>query len=97
MYTIKGITDLAGVTALTLRYYDQLELLIPVRIGENGCRNYDDDNLLRLQQSIFAVTSIRGYNTAQQDYLVLKSEGRMVFSFQYFWITSIKAFGICSV
>ena len=53
MYTIKEIADLAGVTTRTLRYYDQLGLLIPVEIGENGYRYYDHDNLLRLQQVLY--------------------------------------------
>jgi len=53
MYTIKEIADLAGVTTRTLRYYDQLGLLIPAEIGENGYRNYDRGNLLNLQQVLF--------------------------------------------
>ncbi len=39
MYTIKVIADLAGVTTRTLRYYDQIGLLIPAEIGENGYRH----------------------------------------------------------
>ena len=53
MYTIKEIADLAGVTTRTLRYYDQLGLIIPAEIGENGYRYYDHENLLRLQQVLF--------------------------------------------
>lgn len=53
MYTIKEIADLAGVTTRTLRYYDQLGLLIPSEIGENGYRNYDHNCLLRLQQVLY--------------------------------------------
>ena len=53
MYTIKVIADLAGVTTRTLRYYDQLGLLIPAEIGENGYRYYDHDSLLRLQQVLY--------------------------------------------
>ena len=53
MYTIKELADLAGVTTRTLRYYDQLELLNPAEIGENGYRYYDRENLLRLQQILF--------------------------------------------
>ncbi len=53
MYTIKEIADLAGVTTRTLRYYDQLGLLIPAEIGENGYRYYDHDSLLRLQQVLY--------------------------------------------
>jgi DNA-binding transcriptional MerR regulator len=53
MYTIKKIADLAGVTTRTLRYYDQLGLLIPSEIGENGYRYYDHNCLLRLQQVLY--------------------------------------------
>jgi DNA-binding transcriptional MerR regulator len=53
MYTIKEIADLAGVTTRTLRYYDQLGLLTPAKIGENDYRYYDHDNLLKLQQVLF--------------------------------------------
>jgi DNA-binding transcriptional MerR regulator len=52
-YTIKAIADLAGVTTRTLRYYDQIGLLIPAEIGENGYRYYDQRNLMRLQQILF--------------------------------------------
>ena len=53
MYTIKELADLAGTTTRTLRYYDQLGLLEPARIGENGYRYYDRGNLLNLQQILF--------------------------------------------
>jgi DNA-binding transcriptional MerR regulator len=53
MYTIKELADMAGVTTRTLRYYDQLGLLVPAEIGQNGYRYYDHKNLLRLQQILF--------------------------------------------
>lgn len=53
MYTIKEMADLAGVSTRTLRYYDQLGLLEPAQVGENGYRYYDHANLLRLQQVLF--------------------------------------------
>lgn len=53
MYSIKELADLAGTSTRTLRYYDQLGLLIPARIGENGYRYYDRSNLLTLQQILF--------------------------------------------
>jgi DNA-binding transcriptional MerR regulator len=53
MYTIKEMADLAGLTTRTLRYYDQVGLLKPARIGENGYRYYDRENLLTLQQILF--------------------------------------------
>lgn len=53
MYSIKEIADLAGVTTRTLRYYDQLGLLNPAAVAENGYRLYDRESLLRLQQVLF--------------------------------------------
>lgn len=53
MYTIKELADLAGVTTRTLRYYDQVGILIPAKFGSNGYRYYDHDSLLRLQQILF--------------------------------------------
>lgn len=53
MYTIKEIAELAGVTTRTLRYYDQIGLLPPAKVGVNGYRHYDLDSLLRLQQILF--------------------------------------------
>jgi DNA-binding transcriptional MerR regulator len=52
-YTIKGIADLAGVTTRTIRYYDEIGLLNPANIGDNGYRYYDQGSLLRLQQILF--------------------------------------------
>jgi DNA-binding transcriptional MerR regulator len=53
MLTIKQISQLAHVTPRTLRYYDQIGLLPPEDIGENGYRYYSDVSLLKLQQILF--------------------------------------------
>lgn len=50
MFTIKQISRMAGITPRTLHYYDEIGLLIPERVGENGYRYYGDASLLRLQQ-----------------------------------------------
>ncbi len=50
MFTVKQLSDLAGVTPRTLHHYDQIGLLKPSRIGENGYRYYGEESLLRLQQ-----------------------------------------------
>ena len=39
-YGIKELSRLAGVSARTLRYYDQLGLLKPSRVNEAGYRYY---------------------------------------------------------
>jgi DNA-binding transcriptional MerR regulator len=48
--TINQLARLAGITRRTLHHYDQIGLLHPAEIGENGYRYYGDDALLRLQQ-----------------------------------------------
>jgi DNA-binding transcriptional MerR regulator len=53
MYTVKQLANSAGVSARTLRYYDQIGLLKPTTYGKNGYRYYDDVAALRLQQILF--------------------------------------------
>ncbi|MBZ0277992.1 MAG: MerR family transcriptional regulator [Anaerolineae bacterium] len=53
MYTVKQLSDLAGVSVRTLHYYDSIGLLKPSVIGTNSYRYYDDAALLRLQQILF--------------------------------------------
>lgn len=50
MLTVKQLSRLAGITPRTLHYYDEIGLLKPARVGENGYRYYGDESLLRLQQ-----------------------------------------------
>ena len=52
-YTIRELADLAGVSTRTLRWYDQIALLRPHRIAENGYRYYSRDEVNRLQQILF--------------------------------------------
>lgn len=53
MYTIKQLADLANVSRRTLRYYDQIDLLKPTAVADNGYRYYDKTAVLRLQQIRF--------------------------------------------
>ncbi len=48
--SIAEVAKISGVTARTLRHYDDIGLLPPARVGANGYRYYDDEQLLRLQQ-----------------------------------------------
>jgi DNA-binding transcriptional MerR regulator len=41
---------MSGVTARTLRHYDEIGLLRPAGVRDNGYRFYEEDELLRLQQ-----------------------------------------------
>ncbi|GAB4470890.1 MAG: transcriptional activator Mta [Anaerolineae bacterium] len=53
MYTVKQLSDLAGVTIRTLHYYDEIDLLRPSAVGKNGYRYYGEEALFRLQQILF--------------------------------------------
>lgn len=50
MFTVQELAKTAGITRRTLHYYDEIGLLKPSRIGDNGYRYYGEDALLRLQQ-----------------------------------------------
>lgn len=52
-YTVQQLATLAGVSTRTLHYYDEIGLLIPSRVKNNGYRYYEEDELLRLQQILF--------------------------------------------
>lgn len=49
-WSIQDIARLAGTTSRTLRHYDDVGLVKPSRIGDNGYRYYDADALVRLQR-----------------------------------------------
>lgn len=52
-YTINKLAKLAGVSTRTLRYYDEIGLLEPARVGSNGYRIYGTKEVDRLQQIMF--------------------------------------------
>ncbi|EOM75250.1 MerR family transcriptional regulator [Rhodococcus rhodnii] len=49
-WTIADVARMSGVTSRTLRHYDEIGLLTPARVGSNGYRYYEEEELLRLQQ-----------------------------------------------
>ena len=49
-WSIQEIAKIARTTSRTLRHYDDIGLLPPTRVGDNGYRYYDDDALVRLQR-----------------------------------------------
>lgn len=49
-WPIAEVARMSGVTARTLRHYDETGLLPPARIGSNGHRYYEEHQLLLLQQ-----------------------------------------------
>jgi DNA-binding transcriptional MerR regulator len=52
-YTVKQLSRLAGVSARTLHYYDEIGLLKPDAIRPNGYREYGDVAVQKLQQILF--------------------------------------------
>jgi len=52
-HTVKQLADLAGISVRTLHYYDQIGLLKPQRVNENGYREYGEKEILCLQQILF--------------------------------------------
>lgn len=52
-YTIKKLAEIAGVSARTLRYYDEIGLLKPCRVSSAGYRIYGEHEVDMLQQIMF--------------------------------------------
>lgn len=52
-YGIRELSALAGVSARTLRYYDEIGLLKPLRVNEAGYRFYGEAEVTLLQQILF--------------------------------------------
>ena len=52
-YTVKALAQIAGVSARTLRYYDQIGLLPPARVSTSGYRIYGQAQVDTLQQILF--------------------------------------------
>ncbi len=49
-WTIQEVAKSAGTTSRTLRHYDEIGLLKPTSVGDNGYRQYDSSALIRLQR-----------------------------------------------
>lgn len=52
-YTVSEVAKASGVSVRALHHYDEIGLLKPGHVGENGYRYYGRDELLRLQQVLF--------------------------------------------
>jgi DNA-binding transcriptional MerR regulator len=52
-YTVQRLAQIAGVSARTLRYYDEIGILKPARVNSSGYRIYGKDEVDRLQQILF--------------------------------------------
>ena len=53
MKTVKDVSEIAGVSIRTLRYYDDIGLLKPTELTEAGYRLYNDKALEKLQEIMF--------------------------------------------
>ena len=53
MKTVKDVSEIAGVSIRTLRYYDDIGLLKTMELTEAGYRLYDDKALEKLQEIMF--------------------------------------------
>lgn len=53
MKTVKEVSEIAGVSIRTLRYYDEIGLLKPTKYSDAGYRLYDKKALERLQLILF--------------------------------------------
>lgn len=56
MYSIQDLAKLAGISSRTLRYYDQIGLLVPARRTESGTRWYAKAQVDELQRILFFKT-----------------------------------------
>jgi DNA-binding transcriptional MerR regulator len=52
-YTVNKLAAMSGVSARTLRFYDEVDLLKPAYHGASGYRYYEEAQLLTLQQILF--------------------------------------------
>lgn len=53
MRTVKQVSDLTGISVRMLHYYDEIGLLKPSAVADNGYRLYNDEALMLLQQIMF--------------------------------------------
>lgn len=53
VYTVNKLAKLSGISARTLRFYDEIGLLKPAYVGDNDYRYYEEEQLLMLQQILF--------------------------------------------
>jgi len=52
-YTVQKLSNLAGISTRTLRYYDEIGILKPARINSSGYRIYGQEEINKLQQILF--------------------------------------------
>ena len=65
-YTTQNLSKLANISARTLRYYDEIGLLKPIRQSSNGYRIYGQQEVDKLQQIMFYKTMGLELDTIKQ-------------------------------
>ncbi len=53
MYKVSDVAKMVGISARTIRYYDEIDLFKPSEVSEGGYRLYTDKDLDKLQQILF--------------------------------------------
>ncbi|MCM3627871.1 MerR family transcriptional regulator [Paenibacillus glycanilyticus] len=73
-YKIEDVAKMVGLTKRTLRYYEELGLLIPPERSEGGFRLYTDDHVERLKKLINA-RDVLGFSLQElQQYVAMSEE-----------------------
>jgi DNA-binding transcriptional MerR regulator len=72
---IADIARLAGTTSRTLRHYDDVGIVKPSRVGDNGYRYYDADALVRLQRVLLLREERIGRQIASVERTISELEG----------------------
>ncbi len=52
-YTVQKLSQIAGISTRTLRYYDEIGILKPARMNSSGYRIYGKAEVDQLQQILF--------------------------------------------
>lgn len=74
-YSIRELADLAGISTRTLRYNDEINLVKPNRVNENGVRFYGKKELDLLQQILFYREQDLSLDIIRQIKVILQSTG----------------------
>lgn len=79
-YNIRELSNIAGVSTRTLRYYDEIGLLKPSYIKESGVRCYGEKEISLLQQILFYKE--RGFELKQIQQIIYKEDFDIIHALQ---------------
>ena len=69
MFTIGEFARRSGISPRMLRYYNEMGLLCPIEIGENGYRRYDPAQLASARQ----IETLKSYGFSLSEIRALRS------------------------